>query len=546
MKRVMFLCIFLVLASTAAADVIIANSANWKNVYSAGMYAGLNNDEFRFLVSQKHSQLIQRELEKDTSITVIESDTLPFVGKFAERLRQNGYVNVNNILVPEETANFDLAKRLNVRDFIIVDPTFGHDAVSVAPLGIHTDHYVLFADSDNIGDVSTFLSTVNPNNIIIYGDVDEAVLDALEQYQPELIYEGNRFKNNIAIAERLRTQTGAKQAILTNGEFLEADLFSRAVKQPVVFIGRENPPEEIADYLSGHYQTFVVVGNDLLQSAQRLKDRTGKPVLLKFAKGVTDGETVFKNVEGLDLYPVPLLSIELSLEDLAYNTQTQNIEVTITNEQLARTYLINNLIIRVDDETVASLGDYNAQIIEGLETQTFTFDAALSEYQGQNITVELFTPYGASSDALERAISETRDLSYISAEDKCPVTIESAEYNKATQRFEVTINAEDCYARAMITDLTLDDEPETIQSSSERVSGDKTITIKQRMSEVDIADNPLITVTVRHGKREDVLSQTTSKDFELVVIDNPDYTPLFIGIIAILLIILIILWKRKR
>ncbi len=65
------------------------------------------------------------------------------------------------------------------------------------------DYFVLFADDRNFNDIVDFLSEGAVNDLIIYGQVDREVKDALAIYNPEIINLGDRFDNNIEIVKNI-------------------------------------------------------------------------------------------------------------------------------------------------------------------------------------------------------------------------------------------------------------------------------------------------------------------------------------------------------
>jgi len=546
MKKAMFAFVFLLLSISVTADMIIANSASWQNVYSAGMYAALEGHEFRFLNSQPHSETIQQEIPKHKKITVIESDTIPYVKNYANILQKSGY-DANTILIPENQGSFDLAKRLNAQNYIIVDPTYGYDAISVTPYATHSRSFVLFADNENINEVSQWLQLMDVQSMIIYGTVDDSVVQVLTPYNPQIINEGNRFKNNIAISERLRQETNTEQAILTNGEFLEQDFFNSDVKQPLIFIGRDNPPEESLAYLARtHYKSLVVIGNDLISSANAIKESVGIPLFIKFAKGTT-GDGGFKEVQALDMYPVPQLALELTIDNLRYNTALKQVELIVENKEAAKTYLQNNLVIKVDDQPVLTVGDEELQLIDDLEVKGYTYDADLTEHLDGKIKVDVFTIYGANEEELERAIKDTLSLEIVSEGDLCELELIDIAYDADTQRIEVTVKSDEpCYTRIRMPSIIIDDEETTIESEVEQIDGTSTIIIKQRMDEVDLADNVNVLVEARHGTRAELLSQVTRDEFELNLKQHLSTQNILTGIIAIMGILILLLWKRKK
>lgn len=543
------LIIFLVLATIASAQEIhIANTASWKNIYSAGIYSSLQGKDFFYLVNARHAEALISELPKEAKVTVIESDRIPYVRKYANRLGNSG-INAQTVLIPEDDANLDLAKRLpQVSSYYIVNPTFGYDAISVAPLAAQTHSYVLFATKNNVNEILEFLSSKTLTNLHIIGDVDTEVTSALSHLNPKIINQGNRFKNNVELAEQYRQLVNAKQAILTNGEFLEYDVFSTA-NQPIIFIGRDKVPEQSLEYLrTAPYQTFVVLGKDLLGSSQSVKSSTQKSVFLKFAKGTT-GPNGFQNVRGLDLFPTPVLELLLSIKSAYYNIDQQKVELFIQNEKPARTYLETNILLQEGNTPIATLGGDGFRI-DGNTQHTFGYSQNLNSYTNKNVTAQITIPYGESEDTIERVLTTTQQLIFFSEKDLCKLNIQDAEYDTTTQRFKITLKSDkECHAQATILNLTISDEITNPQSETTIVDGKTTLTIKQRMDEVDMADNPTVTISVRYGSAPNALIKETIETLPFKTTNSISKT-LLIGIAAIAaiaaLIIFIILWKRKK
>lgn len=538
-----FLALIIILAPIALAATNVANTASWENVYSAGMYTALQDKQFKFVASQRQAERLAAILQEHENITIIESDTLPYAKRYANRLKRDNII-ADTIIIPEDSGNLDLAKRTSTKKFIIVDPTYGYDALSVIPYARHLNAYVLFAEKENIADILSFLTLREPDYLLLYGNLDAEVLNALQSYSPEIINEKSRYKNNIAINERLRAATGTRQAILTNGEFIEQDLYLAG--QPVYFIGRDNTPDVILSYLTTTpFDSFIVIGNDLLPSAERIKDTTQKPTFIKFAKGTTGSGGTYKDVEALDTYPVPQITLNLETLGLYYNTASGNIELALRNTQDVRTFLSTSLVIKGDGEALATLGDDLASINE-LETRAFTYPHTLNPASYTTLTADVFIAYGADEESFERAITATLPIQLVNQDDDCTLSIEDTTYNKQTQRFEVTLTSPmPCYARAQIINLTVDDDQTTIQSDVQAINGALRVPIKQRLDDVDIADNPFITVRAEFGTRKEVLTHSINKTFPLAIKTTTNW--MLIGALAIIIILTILLiWKRKR
>lgn len=543
--RLAFLLALLFALPLASAELYLANSGNWETVYSAGILAAAKNKPYNFLTSASRAETIRDEIEPGSTVTVIESDTIPYVKQYAKRLEQHQF-KADTILVNEDNANLDLAKRHPFKNFIIVDPTYGYDAISVAPYAATTDSYVLFATNDNIADIAAYLQSAQPEQLTIVGNVDESVKTTLAAHNPTIINEGSRFKNNIKLAELTQQQTTGKQIILTDGDFLEPDFFM--AKQPVIFIGTDVPPLDTLRYLrNSPFQAAVVIGNQIVNSAEQIKDDTNLNVFIKFAKGISKGEQFYQTVQGLDTFPVPKIDLGLSIADLYYNPASQQLELGITNQKDARTYLTSSLLVQGDGQPIQTVGDEEPQLLQGQETRGLAYAIDLNEHLTKDLTADIALTYGASPDEFEKELIITKDIITEASRTDCDIDIDSAEYDKDTQRFQIRISSNDCYARITLPDVIINDQEETLESGTERVKGSRVIEIKQRLDEVDLADNPDLTVRVTYGGRATILDHVKEDTLPLRTPSALNANAILIGIIAILgVIILFLLWNRKR
>lgn len=538
MKKVVIL--FLLLATMAHGDLVIANSADWHDIYSAGVFSALEGHEFRFLISQRHSEILLPEVRKP-NIIVIEDEKRPFVKGYASRLTTQGY-NATSIIIQD--ANTELLDHLNTKKYIIIDPAFGYDAVSALPYATYTEHYPLFVDRTNIDEVLPTLE--HAENIIILGQIDPIVEEQLTQYEPEVINEGSRFKNNILLAERYRASTGAKQAILTNGEFLEVDMFRLGKeRQPIIFIGEDRPPEETMQYLRGAgLETAVLIGNELAGSAKQIKDVLNIPVFVKFAKGTTTGGGLFKDVQGLDIYPLPILDPQLTLIGMYYNTVDKQVQLMLENNRSFITHARPTISVLIEGELFETVGEEESAILAARSIEGFTYDSDLTEHIAKNLTAQILVPYGPAAAELTRTVDEQVPIQVIGDADTCEITIKGARYDKKTQRLHITLTSkEPCYAQTQIQDLIVSDELTVASAQTSLVEEDTVIEIKQRMDDVDLADNKRITIEVRHGAQEDLLIDVTRKTLPLKTSTINYYL-----LIALIVIIILgwLLWRKKR
>ena len=170
----------LLFSGTASAlEKVIANSADWRDVYSASIYASLT-DRYPalFLTSARHGTILLYSVPKDTNGTlIVSSRSQPYIVNYKATMEAQGYRDIEELI--SNTINIELARRVSneigINKFIIVDDAYGYNALSCAAYAILDKYYVLFASDRNIAQVDSFLSSVNPENVIIFGQVDESV-----------------------------------------------------------------------------------------------------------------------------------------------------------------------------------------------------------------------------------------------------------------------------------------------------------------------------------------------------------------------------------
>ena len=245
-----FILLFLILlglnnAIAAEPNRILSNSGDWRDVYSVLQYGSLTEKTANFLVSDRHATLILNQIPKNDHIWAISSKDVPYIVGYESLLKSKGYTAEE---FAYDNINLELAKLLeDVTSFIVIDDSYGYNAVSVAPYAAIMRSYVLFADRNNAREVEGFLDDRKVDKILIYGQIDREVKNILEKYNPEIINNnGDRFLNNIEITKKYQEIKHAKQAILTNGEFIEQEVMSGT--EPVIFIGTNNVPDVLRQF----------------------------------------------------------------------------------------------------------------------------------------------------------------------------------------------------------------------------------------------------------------------------------------------------------
>jgi len=531
---------------------VISNSEDWRDVYSSMLYANLEGAGSDFLVSTKHGAILLNDINRNRDIRVITSRKLPYVFNYPDLIKSQGFADVDEIVV--DSANLELIDELpGIENFIIIGDGYGYSAVAVTPYAIQTKSWVFLASRENIFEIDSVLSRRNVKKILIYGYVDRQVRDAISKYDPEIIDTGDRFKDNAEIVKKYLEIKPTKQAALTNGEFLEKELLSGT--EPILFTGRDNVPDQIRDYIkSSGLEIGVLIGNELVGAATNIRRTTGMSVMVKFARGARGQTGGVAAVEGLDLYPIPTPSIQLSLYSIKYNRVTKQLEVTYKSDSNIPIYFKGTITLIYGTERVR-VGDLDTIFIAPGDYKTVVYPLDISSTE--SLSAEIYTLFGESTSSLDRILEQKTTVEVVDVIDKCKLTeedIRGVRYNKQKKTFVVIVKNPfdtDCWIDVELNNILIDGRKTTLGTEgSIKIAPGKTkrITIEQEMTEEDLASNPFVELTAYSGEREDSLVHTFNGKFELKIetLTIMAYFIIILIVVVIILIIFIILLKRRE
>jgi hypothetical protein len=539
---------FLIIAAPlAAADTYISNSKDWKDVYTVHIYAGIMHDKPKFLVSDKHGPLLLNAMEKTEALEVFSSRRQPYVVGYESMIRSAGFNSVKEEQF--DTMNLDLVERLpdTAKQFVIIDDAYGYNAIAVAPYAMLTGSYVIFANSRNIAAVMEALNSRDVSKVIIYGHVDRQVLAAMKKFNPEIINkDGDRFANNVEIVKKYREINPQKQVVLTNGEFMEAEIMSGL--EPVLFIGRENVPDAIKKYIQGtDIEVGVLIGNELVGTATIVRRQVGISTFVKFAQGARTAAGNIAQVEGLDMFPVPKVAVSLEIISVKYNKLTGMIEITFKNTADIAEYFKGTYTLKVGDQEF-TFGDLDVVFIDRNDVKTLTYKVEGVDPTGE-LTLKAYVIYGEAKNALEFVIDKTFSVTTTEESDEAQIAITKVQYDKNAKQFLITIEnigEVDAYVNTEIVDILIMDERVTLGSEETiklaKGQSQKSI-VAADLADTDLEANPTVHVKAHYGEREEALIKILEGDFEvsLKTFNVWTYLP-----ILIIILLLLLLFGRKK
>jgi len=548
-KKVIILALILmfIFSSQALAlkdnfDIIVVNSEDWIDVYSGIMYANLIGKPFNFITSREHSTRLP-SLIGSKNVYLIESEKLPFVMGYKDTLEGRGFSVEEKISESGKNLNLELARDLDINNFVIIDDTYGYNAISVCPYAVVSKSYVLFADRENIDDIYDFLKNKRVK-VLIYGYLGEGVMEKLEEFEPEVIDYGDKFDNNIEMVKKYRKIRPVDQVTLTTGDFMELGLMRGA--EPILFIGKDSVPEQVVDYVkSSGIKVGVLIGNELIRSAQSLKANTGISVFLKFGQGSGAGAGSAA-VRGLDLLYLPSYPLNVTVRDIAFNILTNELEIIYKNEVDTFSYFKPSINVYVDDELVQTVGEKEPVLIDAKEESGSTYHIDLSEYDlgASKLKADVFLRYGESKKSMERTLEEELDINMVEIEDLSDIEIVGLSYDKDKNllTLEIKNKGSSCYVKPTLT-LTINGDKTTVGGKdtypiNEKVTKD--IIFDVELSDEDLRVNENVRVEILYGERENFLINNIGQDMALKVKEKGDLSSLFYPAIILLLLIVIV------
>ncbi len=528
---------------------VIANSEDWRDVYSIMLFSTLENAGADFLVSTGHGQILLNGIGREKDILVISSEDSPYVFNYPSLIQAENFASVQEIEI--DSGNLDLIDELpEIKNFVVVGDSFGYNAVSAVPYASLTDSWVFLASRVNIGEIETILNRREVDNILIYGYVDTEVTQALENFNPTIINTGDRFEDNIKLVEMYDKIKDVRQVILTNGEFIEKEIMQGM--NPILFTGRDNVPEKIADYIkSSDINVGVLIGNDLIGAATNIRRSTGISVMVKFARGARQRTSSISAVEGLDLFYLPVPTLDLEIYSIKYNRANSQLEVTYKSNSNMPAYLKGTINL-VSDSGTLRLGDLDSVFISPGDLKTIVYDGV--EIAGEELQGEYYTIYGESSSSMDRILEGIIEVGIVSVLDSCQMEIKYVKYNKQEKAFVIKVEntAEvECWVDIELKDISINNIKQTIGTKgSENIlpGKSKKILISQIMVDYDLKENSFVNLVSYYGERRDSLVNLYKGRFELGSqrFTILTYIIIFLIIIIILLLLFFLILRRRE
>lgn len=558
------LAILLVTSSYAQSDfdLLVIDSREGMDVYSGIIYANLEGKPFNFLVSTQHALRMVQTINKAEvkRILLIESKNNAYYYGYKSLLENQGFQVEEFISEYGVRTNLELARKTDTRNFIVVDTSYGYNALSVSPYASLTNAFVLLVDASNAEEVRDFLRVRRVDSLLIYGYVQSEVKEALSEFDPETMDVEDKFDTNIEMVKKYieeyqkKTGTAVKQIFLTDGSFLQISLMDGSF--PVLFIG-ERIPDQVLEYLSkSNIRIGVVVGNHLATAGHNIKtvmqDRYGInfAVLLQFGQSVP--ALTGSEVRYLDIFELPVYELDVAISDARYNKATKKLEVIYRNNVGLPAYLKSTIEVMVNGRRIKTVGEKDVVLIGKNELLGRQYDLDLSEIDvlSANVTAKITLLFGEYPRSMEKGLVQDFVIAIIDRQDPSDIDLDSLNYDSQMERLTLMVRNKGPADVFFKIDFRLNINGSQTVFESDGVDSlafaeSKSIGFSGVvLSDADIKANEFVKIHAVYGEREELLAKEMEKDLRLEIAEPaagpfvipPIFYLIFIGALAILLL----------
>ena len=549
-----FLCTF------SNAHVVI-NSLDYEDVASGVFYANALGDTNYYIYPSTNLQTAVLQVGP-TDVVLIESETSPVHASYQSALQNNGATITEHISSSSPASlNLELAERSGTHTFIVTDPDYSYNLVVLFPYAKASGSYVLFASKENAGDVANFLTSSASAPTLVYGTVDDEVLNALGSNNVAFtqIENGDKYLDNIGLAEEYFANYNAqKQVTFTDGTFFEPSITDGVF--PIILISNTIPTETY-DFL------YSKISNDELGIGVLIKDDYTSAIYnlmkklnnnfeeKKFSVFVKMGQTggAGGEVNPLSSYPLPGILLDIGLQGTQYNTAKEEVELILENKGTVATYATSSLNIYSDNKLIGTVGDSEPQFISKGETKGFSYPLIL-ENPGK-LTANITTYFSSSKYAFERAFNLYVDLGVVDFSDASSIDILTATYSPDADAVSAKYSnpgTKNVYFRTSINYST-DFSSSTIEDSEVRMlePGQSTVV---RVGGLLIAPEELtslkMSILTEYGGREEFLINQIDTPVEVLepqgIALDMNLAPILLAIIILVAIAYFLIKKKKK
>ena len=559
-KFCLLISVIFLLLPLAQAD-LIANSYDWRDVYTIMIYSHYLNRTFHFVNNLGEAEILSMTLHKHQHQKIFESKTNSVVKNFQKFLHLRGFSSLSTEYFTDyKTLQFDLYRRVNerIKGFIVVNDRFGYDAISVTPYALINNYWVFFYSPQIEYHLVSLLNSER-KPVIFYGEFfTKPWVDLHTNYT--VINRNSFMGNNKAILELLAKQTNLSKSwlVVCNGKYLGEGYLLE--KMPVTFT--EQPVDFVVNWCEKNGVRLVeVVGPENVRFGQSILDSSNRTigVVVRAARTFTGSSLLRGKKFVLRMLPVDEPTASIQIGEIYYNIPSKSLIINIKNNGNIGTYYY-----------LSGIGTFYG------EKESFPFYVPVLHYlpAGKEVSisiplnlsevpekVELLLLYGYEFPLKKYGettiFNVTKDLTV----DNSSIQLVSLYYDYYRHKLSLVLENNgsvptNCFGE--VYDFNFLGENRTLFFGPAKIDSGKTITLSLpiRLEQSDLFNNSKLVVRIYYGENSNKMMKQLTETVSivqkkspltaLVVFVSENKTIIICSVSTIVLIILILIVLKKK
>ncbi|HDI02875.1 MAG TPA: hypothetical protein ENF95_01935, partial [Candidatus Aenigmarchaeota archaeon] len=498
---------FLILVPVCRADVI-ANSYDWRDVYTVAIYSHYRGEDFHFVNSLGEAKILSMTLNKSKGHVIFESSSNSVVKNLQNFLNLRGFEKISSENFGDyKDLQFTLFGKLNnLKGFVVINDEFGYDAISVAPYALTHDYWVLFYNPDTKKRVIDLLNSHPDLPVIFYGEfLDRPWKKVKNTYN--IIDEKNFFKNNMAILSLYVKESSVSNPwlIVTSGTYLDEGYILE--KMPIAFT-KENVEELINFLKASGINTVEIIGPESVNYGQLIREKSNRTigVVARIGRTFTGASELRGKSFVLRTIPVDVPELNLKVENVYFDTINKILILNITNKGNIDTYYyLNGMGLFYGRREI--FPEFNTSMHVLPKHYSFSLPIKLNVSQPPE-RIELLGLYGYEFPLENYFDSKPYNVTPIELRDNSDLKIVSVWYDATSEKFKISLKnlgSAPVWAYGEITNFYLMGLNRTFFFKGIEIKPQETkeLSLDVHLEEEDLKANKDLKVTIYYGKDKD-------------------------------------------
>ncbi|MFH1211690.1 MAG: hypothetical protein V1659_02055 [Candidatus Woesearchaeota archaeon] len=551
-SSLLLLCLILIGVSASASikqNTVVVNSKEWRNVFLATIYAGLNDADIVYFSNLKEANLKSQAIPKSNQITVFEPEQDAVVKNFGSYLKVNGFSDYD---VVSFTDYNDLQEKLwedgGYKGFVLLDPAFGIEAIAVSPLLIEKRYPPLFATEQNIGSIKDLIEN---KDVIAVGHFPARVLSNIPDIAPNPLFADFPDQNVDNITLFFVKNYPKDWTVVIRGDRVLPEVLMQA--NPIfVYYGDIGQLAQTVKRTNATY--FEAISGDLANLLSELETKVGKDLkfIMRYGRTVTNVEGMQGKILDLDTVYFDFPYTKIELVKAVYYPKHNVTAITFESKGNMNTLIFSNMEI-----LGLPLSDSNMHSAPSQSAITIPYVSEVLPDQN-NLSVVVTTQYDYRLPLRNTIKSESGNsfvrLPVVRNElfDDSAIVLKDYLFNNARGQIVLSIQNPTSHKVNVYAEFIFDDE---------NIISSQVTELKAKSTQDVVIDTPYLlwsdikgksfTLNIYYGAEDTILQYTESIEITKVIETEGGFlkgkTVVFILIIivVIVLVLFFIFWKKK-